>query len=268
MASEITCPICRFEHISPDRGRCPQCDSDLTCFQVLDSLPDEAVVVKTGSWKQGKGIAMTAMGLLLCLAVFVLLSQISRIRDLETLVTDLQTYPVGNKIIGKIDSERLNQRETLPREPGPGGLSEAAGETSTKEREGQPLEDHPMEETEFRIYEADEKDTLWGIAERTYGHGRYYPVLLEHNPHLGIYKIGKGVEIRLLQDAETAGEVYKRITIREGPKLWWTHRIAQGDTLESIAEKYYRTENGIKRILDLNPDMAFTPGEKIKIELE
>ena len=32
------CPICQLEHIPDDRDRCPQCDSDLTCFRVLETL--------------------------------------------------------------------------------------------------------------------------------------------------------------------------------------------------------------------------------------
>jgi len=36
-----TCPICKKENIEADRNECPQCNSDLTCFKILDSLPDE-----------------------------------------------------------------------------------------------------------------------------------------------------------------------------------------------------------------------------------
>jgi len=40
MSFEITCPVCHFEHIPQDRDCCPQCDSDLVCFRLLDALPD------------------------------------------------------------------------------------------------------------------------------------------------------------------------------------------------------------------------------------
>ncbi len=40
MSFEITCPVCHFEHIPRDRDFCPQCDSDLVCFRLLDALPD------------------------------------------------------------------------------------------------------------------------------------------------------------------------------------------------------------------------------------
>jgi LysM repeat protein len=38
MTLDTDCPVCRLEHISDDRDRCPQCDSDLTCFRVLETL--------------------------------------------------------------------------------------------------------------------------------------------------------------------------------------------------------------------------------------
>lgn len=38
MRPETDCPVCRREHIPDDRERCPQCDSDLTCFRVLKTL--------------------------------------------------------------------------------------------------------------------------------------------------------------------------------------------------------------------------------------
>jgi len=40
MSFEITCPVCHFEHIPQDRDCCPQCDSDLICFRLLEALLD------------------------------------------------------------------------------------------------------------------------------------------------------------------------------------------------------------------------------------
>jgi len=43
MAEEGACPICGFERLLTDQDICPQCDSDLKCFKVLDSIPEESV---------------------------------------------------------------------------------------------------------------------------------------------------------------------------------------------------------------------------------
>jgi hypothetical protein len=41
MTERIQCPVCRFAHIPRDMETCPQCDSDLACFQLLDRLSDK-----------------------------------------------------------------------------------------------------------------------------------------------------------------------------------------------------------------------------------
>ncbi|OQY03070.1 MAG: hypothetical protein B6I22_12360 [Desulfobacteraceae bacterium 4572_123] len=49
MSSGITCPVCHFEHIPRDGDTCPQCDSDLICFKLLDALPDQPSASLTDS---------------------------------------------------------------------------------------------------------------------------------------------------------------------------------------------------------------------------
>lgn len=262
MASERTCPVCNLEHILPEKTSCPQCDADLTCFQVLDSLPDEAVFKRTGSRIQV--ILIATAGLFLCLSGLLIVSQSSRIKELESWISNQQTYPIRIKISPEagVALRFRNGRESpnvdLPR-------SEAAME---KTLETLPPEEYSTEGLEFLTYEASEKDTLWVIAKRYYGVGEYYPVLLEHNSHLGIYDIGDGVRVKILKNADLAGEIYKKIIKREGNRIYWFYRVVQGDTLPSIAKRYYKTKDGVRRIIDLNPTMELKPGEAIKIALE
>ncbi len=42
MAEEGACPICGFERLQTDQENCPQCDAELTCFKVLDSITEES----------------------------------------------------------------------------------------------------------------------------------------------------------------------------------------------------------------------------------
>jgi len=44
MAEAGACPICGFERLHAEQDKCPQCDSDLTCFKVLDSIPEESAI--------------------------------------------------------------------------------------------------------------------------------------------------------------------------------------------------------------------------------
>ncbi len=46
MLLEITCPVCHFEHIPWERDTCPQCDSDLVCFKLLDALQEKKQELK------------------------------------------------------------------------------------------------------------------------------------------------------------------------------------------------------------------------------
>ncbi len=41
MTDRIQCPVCQYAQIPRDMDTCPQCDSDLTCFQLLDRLSDK-----------------------------------------------------------------------------------------------------------------------------------------------------------------------------------------------------------------------------------
>ena len=262
MASEITCPVCNLEHILPEKTSCPQCDADLTCFQVLDSLPDEAVFKRTGSRIQV--ILIATAGLFLCLSGLLIVSRSSRIKELESRISNQQTYPMGIKISPEAGVKLRSRgggaspKVDLPR-------SEAAKE---KTLETLPSEEYSTEGLEFLTYEASEKDTLWVIAKRYYGVGEYYPVLLEHNSHLGIYDIGDGVRVRILKNADLANEIYKKIIKREGNRIYWFYRVVQEDTLQSIARRYYKTKDGVRRVIDLNPTMELKPGEAIKIALE
>lgn len=60
----------------------------------------------------------------------------------------------------------------------------------------------------FKFYRAAETDTLWGIAKRFYGSGFYYPVLLEHNPDLAIYTIGKKDRIAVLKNSGVVKRIF------------------------------------------------------------
>lgn len=37
----IQCPVCQYTHIPGNMDTCPQCDSDLTCFRLLDGLSNK-----------------------------------------------------------------------------------------------------------------------------------------------------------------------------------------------------------------------------------
>jgi len=282
VAFPTTCPICGLESITHDKIQCPQCDADLTCFKVLDSLPDESVSEKTGSGK--KVILFVAIGLFLCLAGVLSVFQFKR---LETRLQEQQTY--FTNAIRKMEAKLVHLAQYQSSSSDVGSARIEAKHITREDIEGSfvpenslekpttgnifvPEKSHPQvslpEKINFWIYEANEKDTLWGISKRYYGSGDYYAVLLEHNSHLGIYSIGDGVRLRILENADLAKDIYKKITEKEGNRIYWEYTIAEGDTLQSVAMKFYKSKDMVKRITNLNPDLEFQPGERIKILLE
>ncbi len=120
----------------------------------------------------------------------------------------------------------------------------------------------------FWIHHAAAGDTLWRIAQTYYGSGYHYPVLLKDNPGLEIYDLKKGFPVRIRKDLEKAEQVYEEITTEDGSKVYYLYVVEKGDTLKSIARKFYGTESAVERIHRLNPDVTGTPGEVIRIAIE
>lgn len=274
MASGTTCPICGLERIASEQSKCPQCDADLSCFKILDSLPDELVIERSGSKKQF--IYNVAAILLLGLSIALALFQTYRLTEVELRALDQQSYPVGIKIDRDAELERRARSQSMPKPDGTTGTEalsqalEGMEESSVlKTYQGKPdTGSGPLEGVDFWIYAATGKDTLWNISKRYYGSGYYYPVILQYNPHLSIYEIGEGVRIKILKDVSQAKEIYRRITERQGNKLYWYYMVAEGDTLQSVAKKFYKTKEMAQWITALNPHMDFHAGERIKIVLE
>ncbi len=295
MTSIISCPICHLDRISSDKDKCPQCDADLTCFKVLESLPDEQVRVKIASRRKVSFLA--AMVLFLGLVSALSLSQLYRINGIGLFGFGLQSYPSATKITAKTEVKGLAENQLAPAGdsngrleiPGPSrdeveDLSvpkkasiqasplkkgdQGVFERKTGGNERQREKGSYSKDTAFWTYTANENDTLWGIAKKYYGSGPYYPVLLEHNPHVEIYNVGDGVRLRILKYPGLAKKINRSITEREGNKLYFNYRVAEGDTLGSLVCKFYKTRDMLKRITDLNSDMKLQPGERIRILLE
>lgn len=290
MATDTICPICGFQGIAAEKEKCPQCDADLACFRVLDSLPDaltlkEAEPVPRHRFPAGAGIT-----LFLFVVVGFFLVWMFRGEQGNFPVSYGPVYPVSVRIDMEAELERRARQR--PAEPAaevsvlPTALmdesvtkkgfegvekdlpaeekkqvAEESGENAEKEKD-------PRQENGFWMYHTPGDETLWRIARTYYGTGYYYPVLLKHNPGLGIYDLRKDLEIRILKDPRQAEQVYKEITALNGSRVCYLYVVEEGDTLKSIARRFYGTEAMVERIHRLNPDAAGKPGEVIRIELE
>jgi hypothetical protein len=171
----------------------------------------------------------------------------------------------GLKVISNIAGiveEKIEKKNPEKRNPLE-DLKKAAlekNETVTKEE--------TLKEPGFWLYSATDEDTLWDIAKKYYGEGAYYPVLLEHNPHVGLYTVGTGVTLNILKNGENAAGIYKKIIIRKDGHFFWRYCVVSGDTLQSIVKKYYKKGRAKSDIPNLDKSTELKPGEKIWILIE
>ena len=99
-----------------------------------------------------------------------------------------------------------------------------------------PPEEHWPEKT--FLYLVKETDTLWELAERFYGDGKYYPVIMEQNPGLIISDIEAEKSLRLLNDRALLKDMYsRRIEWRDGMMLW-RHTVQPGETRQIIEDRF------------------------------
>ena len=139
--------------------------------------------------------------------------------------------------------------------------------TLQKEEVNQDETEEILETGDFRIYTTTKEDTLWHIAEKFYGSGSYFPVLMECNPSLNIFDMEKGIPVRILKDNLLALRLYRKITGMVGNRICFYYRVRKGDSFESIAGKFYNNEELAKRIREFNPHSELVPGKRIRIAL-
>ncbi len=293
MAVTVTCPVCHFTHIPEGSDTCPQCDADLACFRLLDALSeapvDGAVVLPE---RPGQNIAhlprkkkhripviVWLAGLILALLVLVIGHAANRFNMMAGTVKQMQSSVT--RIAETAAEDRAMIRETSQsvrelRQTSAGAFEAIKKLQETVTTRGfetlGPPETGPVQQDVspppsppacFRQYQAKDSDTLWGISRALYGSGKFYPVLMEHNPELAIYDISSRDTLRYLCDKKAVLQVYENITGTGHGKQYWKYKIRPGDTRRSVIRQYcsHGTDCLVK-------DIPFEPGMTIGIYLE
>ncbi len=273
MADTLTCPVCHFANIPEDSDTCPQCDSDLVCFRLLDALPvaprgDEPPVLPKPS---GQNItesanrpkqyiripARSAYAGLACLLILGLAfgyAAGNRFAVLEGAMKEVQSRLTG--ITAMMGDNRTAIRETSRAVQELGQTSAIVLKTvnhlqKTAETRVEKTADPAHAESApappdtsfaaspcFKQYQAKDTDTLWGISRVLYGSGFFYPVLLEHNSDLAIHNISRRDTLRYLCDPKAVPEICQEITAVRHGKRYWKYKIRPGETRRAVVRRY------------------------------
>ncbi len=305
MTEEISCPVCDRRGLLPDCKCCPQCDADLACFQDLDRLRAEsgapatkdcAVDIPTNRFARIFVFACVFSGVMAIAAVSFFMGRFDRrlagmdktisvathdkglqqdvdtahlhINKLEVHYKDsffrLEKAVKGNAIeiertgamitnlekgLDKRFAAVLSQRADI--------ISPAAVSKMTA----------PSCPDNTFLYYARKTDTLWAIAHRFYGNGKYYPLIMEQNPHLIISNITEKSEMQIISNPDPVilADMYCRKTERKKGILLWRHVVQPGETRDSIYTRF--TAPGAPRQVFFDTGAKIVPFEMIKIIL-
>lgn len=292
-----------------DRQECPQCNADLTCFQVLDALQEREPVRPGLSRKVWLPVAMVAVFLIISVGMaWIFYQNLLIMQSLKDNRSSLEYVDRSvQALIRKVESEKQRnesgkQREReMPavnsnKEAPAQGLERMSNEEKITEDAGPdraavkpPSEDkraklstegsavkpkakvkgHAVkpESAPFFWYETTDKDTVWGISERFYQSGRYYPVLLIMNPQINIYEIKSGQRLKILKNLKEAITVFNGSVTRKGFSVYLWYQVQGGDTQKTLSRKFYKTADQYFIINRINPDLHLEPGQRIRILL-
>ncbi|MCI5143374.1 MAG: hypothetical protein D3909_16960 [Candidatus Electrothrix sp. ATG1] len=145
------------------------------------------------------------------------------------------------------------------------GETETASTTKEVSTESSPLMPEKQWSKNTFLYLVKETDTLWGLAERFYGDGKYYPVIMEQNPRLVISDIHDEEGLRFLNDRTLLKDMYqRRIEWRDGLTLW-KHQVRAGETRQAIEERFAAPGASGRVLYEKEPDIR--PGAIVRVIL-
>lgn len=275
-----SCPVCGKEQIAAELNQCPQCNADLSCFIMLDTIMPEKKTKIENLIGPGRIVWGVTLIILLFIAGGLVYQQVRLEKyneKVSTLLTDNQRQ-LNEKISLLITDNQKRSREYQLLLDQYYNNTKGIFENSTKNRV-EKKEDSPEDilrdkssydhnQHEFFWYKTTDKDTLWDISEKFYQNGKYYPVLLAMNPSVYIFDIRDGQRLKILKDRDEVDNMFIRFTIINGDDKYFWYQVQKGDTPQSISEKFYKTEDKYQIILKENSTHQVRPGEKLKILLE
>ena len=274
------CPVCGKNGITTPLEKCPQCDSDLECFRLLNSLnePTESSAVKKDEHheatldelkriaqgfsrfqesyeKSKKSSLKRQVTVVLCVVGILFLYHSFYVAKLVHNTGNVADALQIIKLSGK--KQEVNQRAIIQNLDSIkiAIVSEGASDLRNSVR--------------FRTYTFKENETIWDVAKQFYGDSVYYPLLLDHNPDLKAYANTPNQPIRILEDVGHVQPIYDRLVVTQKGQKLFKYRCLENDTWEKVSLRFYGHIYGTGLIRKYNlSERNLTPGTEINIPLK
>ncbi len=280
MRNRNTCPVCCKGGMEEGVTQCPQCGSDLECFDLLDK------VGKNDRLDINNETNQTA----------VIIKEIRLL--LQNITPPAQTLPVNHSVnwrqwilfalfiaaviifcyhlinhgvtekVTSINNQLADMRRSM-------NVQEHERTTVLQQLKHIESELNKSNSSRFNfsneylIHTLQSNETLWDVAEKYYGNADLYPVLLEQNPKLNIYKNITNLPLKILKNRDDAEHLYKSIVFDSDDQLFFLYLVTKDDTWESISEKFYTHRHNINHLKILNPTVKeLHSGHRIVILLK
>ncbi len=289
MMEERVCPVCERQGLT-DCDNCPQCDADLTCFQALEQLhteqavptvqeSTEKIVPPNRSGVKGIVYACFLGAVLVLVALSFIMGRFERrLTGMDnTIVAAINVQGLQQDVSTsriRINKLQINYEASISRmEKGvrDNGVEIKRIDADLTSLNGE-LEERfaavsPKEKDDTFLYYARKTDTLWGIARRFYGKGKYYPFIMEQNPHLAIRDSIVGSRMKLISDSDPVmlANMYSRKTEWKNGTLLWKYVVQPKDTQDSIYDRFIVP--GTSGQVFFDADVKIIPFETINIIL-
>ena len=285
MAKDFCCPVCERHGLELDCEQCPQCDADLTCFRDLESLRKECAEYVSPTRFAGRGVFFVCVfgGVLVLVVVSFFMERFDRrLAGIDKIIAvsnqdkglqrDISTVRLH------ISELKINYEDSFFRleeaVKGNGAKIKRIGSRLTGLEEVMNGRIAAVSEKEKKrtddtfFYYARKTDTLWAIARRFYGDGKYYPLIMEQNPHLVIGDITPGQRMQIISDPDPVmlADIYSRKTEWKNGMLLWSHVVQPEETRDSIYARFRAP--GASGPVFFDDGVKIVPLETIRIILQ
>jgi LysM repeat protein len=299
--TKVECPVCGKTNVAADLAQCPQCNADLECFRLLEALYEhpapEADAQEVGNLSRNlhgietslhslqdglqrlqraarrRAVTFILVVVIVVGAVFLYQHQViqpwledqvpSSVLQAELASGREQEKELRQAIVKAVAGivQVIRQLAVLEQRVAAIAAQQPAADTTDSPAP------KPDQDLGMVYHELQKNETLWGIARQYYQQGRFYPVLLEMNPGLGIYFELDYGKIRILKDRQAAEDLFKRLVFTRGTRNFFRYQVQAEDTWENISARFYGRVDAKTSLQALNANAPLRPGTRVTVPL-